>query len=199
MAELARVEAEARAEEEVKRRVLADHLAAEAGARATAESKRRRTTMALAASILALAALGGTGAAYYIQQRQARAARAALALNEVRLLLDQATAQSDDPARWQTAESALAGAGRAVDELGDAGARGRLSRLRAAIRAGSEAARRDRALLSELSGIRVGQAGRRPGRDRRRLCRILRPGRPGPRCAGRPARSRRGLRADRRP
>ncbi len=153
-AELARVEAQARAEEEAKRRVLADRLAAEASARAAAESRRRRATIALAASILALAALGGSSAAYYIQQRQARAARAELALNEVRLLLDQAEAQPDDPTRWQAAGSAMAGAGRAVNDLGDAEARRRLATLRATIHSGAEAARRDRVLLAELSGVR---------------------------------------------
>ena len=152
-AELARVEAQARAEEEAKRRVLADRLAAEAGTRAAAESRRRSATMALAASILALAAPGGSSAAYYIQQRQARAARAELALNEVRLLLDQAEAQPDDPTRWQAAGSAMAGAGRAVTTWGMPRP-GAASRRCATIHSGAEAARHDRVLLAELSGVR---------------------------------------------
>ena len=51
-AELARVEAQARAEEETKRRAVADELAREARARADEERKRRRMTVALAASVL---------------------------------------------------------------------------------------------------------------------------------------------------
>ncbi len=75
-AELAKVEAIARAQEEEKRRVLADELRVEAQARATAETRRRRATLALAASVLALVAVGGSSAAYYLHQRQASIARA---------------------------------------------------------------------------------------------------------------------------
>ena len=62
-AELARVEAQARAEEEAKRRGLADQLAAAAVARAAGERRRRRLAVALAASIVALLVCGGGGLA----------------------------------------------------------------------------------------------------------------------------------------
>ena len=62
-AELDRVEAETRAEEESKRRVLADKLADEAEGRATSERKRRRLQAGLAAAVIALTTMGGLGAA----------------------------------------------------------------------------------------------------------------------------------------
>ena len=52
-------EAEARAEEEAKGRELATRLAREAEARAIEERKRRRTTVGLAASVLALTTVSG--------------------------------------------------------------------------------------------------------------------------------------------
>src|SRR3954452_25068059 len=56
-AELARVEAQARAEEEAKRRVLADELTVVAQGRAVAEARRRRATLGLEiASALAFVA-----------------------------------------------------------------------------------------------------------------------------------------------
>ena len=61
-------------------------------------------------------AVGGTGAAVYLQQRQAQAARLAVALREVELLRDQARSDPDgDPARWH---AAVAAAERAADLLG---------------------------------------------------------------------------------
>ena len=78
-AELARVEAQARAEEETKRRAISDELASEARARAEEaqarvriERSRRRRTVALAASVLITASVIGGGWAYLSQQRAAR-------------------------------------------------------------------------------------------------------------------------------
>ncbi|MCY2962896.1 MAG: protein kinase [Planctomycetota bacterium] len=70
VAELARVEAQARVEEEAKRRVLSDQLATEALARAQADNKRRRMTFALVASLL-LTALVAVGALLWFQNREA--------------------------------------------------------------------------------------------------------------------------------
>jgi serine/threonine-protein kinase len=156
-AELARVEADARAQEEAKRRELADRLAVEAEARASAERRRRRTTLALAASVLALATLVGLSATYYLHERQARTARAALAVNEVRLLFNQAKAQADSLERWNAAGRAIAAATRTVDDLGDDIARRSLTTLREQIATGAALARADQALLSELSRIRAGK------------------------------------------
>ena len=71
-AERARVEAEARADEETKRRALAEELAREAEARATAERKRRLATISMAASILMTATVIVGGWAYLARQRAAR-------------------------------------------------------------------------------------------------------------------------------
>jgi tetratricopeptide (TPR) repeat protein len=105
--ELAR-EAEARAQEEAKGRELADNLAREAQARAVEERKRRRVTVGLAASVLALAGLaGGTwlvGERSRVKQREA----VAQALNEAKRLHELArAAETDDPARWTDALAAL--------------------------------------------------------------------------------------------
>ncbi len=102
-AELARVEAQARAEEEAKRRILADALAQKAEAHAVEEARRRRLQVSLAASVLALATLGGMAITAYLHQRQARAAQVELTLNETLLLRDQALRSPDDVSRWQAA------------------------------------------------------------------------------------------------
>ena len=103
-AELARVEAQARAEEEAERRVLADALAQKAQAHAVEERRRRRLQVGLAASVLALATVGGLAAAAYLHQRQARAAQVELALNEATLLRNQSLQAPDDLNRWQAAQ-----------------------------------------------------------------------------------------------
>ena len=102
-AELARVEAQARAEEEAKRRVLADALAQKAQAHAVEERRRRRLQVGLAASVLALTTVGGLATTAYLHQRQARAAQVELALNETTLLHNQALKAPDDLGRWQAA------------------------------------------------------------------------------------------------
>jgi tetratricopeptide (TPR) repeat protein len=154
-AELARVEALARAQEEEKRRVLADELRIEAQGRAVAEARRRRSTLGLAASIIALVAVGGSSAAYYVNQRQASIARAALALNEVRLLFNQANEQGDRLALWGAALAGLHGAERIVQEQGNAELKSSLLGLKRMIETGDEAAKREAVLLSELSTTRT--------------------------------------------
>ncbi len=154
-AELARVEAIARAEEEEKRRELADGLRIEAQGRAMAESRRRRATIALAASVIALFVLGGSSAAYYFQQRQASASRAALALNEVRVLFNQANEQADRLELWGVAGAGLHGAERIVHEQGNAVLKREFVDLKRQIETGDAAARREAALRSELSSTRA--------------------------------------------
>jgi serine/threonine-protein kinase len=137
-AELARVEAQARAEEEAKR--------------AKAERDRRRLASGLAAAVLALAAVGGVSANYYQKQRAARTAAVAKVLGGARTLCDHALACPDDPARW---EVALAAVEQAEGALGNvAGANQELQALRTEARAGAEATRRDRTLLDHLAEIR---------------------------------------------
>jgi len=123
LAELAQVEAHARADEEAKRRVLSDQLAAEAHARAeeagrrvAVERQRRRYQLALAASALVLTAVGGLSYTYLAHERQARAARAELALKEATLLRNQAVAAPEDVARWEAAAKGVEAAGNASEE-----------------------------------------------------------------------------------
>jgi serine/threonine-protein kinase len=137
-AELARAEAQARAEEAAKR--------------AKVERDRRRLTVGLAASLLALTVVAGSSSTYYLQQRQARAAAAAV-LAKAGALLDQARARPDDLARWRVALAAVQQAGDALDG-GDPAVRRRLESLRDQAEAGADAADRDRKLLDDLVDIR---------------------------------------------
>ena len=155
-AELARVEAQARAEEEAKCRGLADRLAAQAVARAAEERRRRRLATALAASIGLLVC----------RRRRARSGRLSApglagsgrrGPGDAELLRDQAAADPDgDPGRWQAARAAL----RRLHDLRDAGPsaglRDRLDGLEAQIEGGSAAAAVDRKLVDRLEEIRGG-------------------------------------------
>ena len=161
--ELGRVEAQARAEEEGKRRILADELAKKAQAHAVEERRRRRLQVGLAASVLALTTVGGLAATAYLHQRQARAAQVELALNETTLLHDQALKTPDDLGRWQAAREAIRRVEVALGDEGNARARLRLGDLRRKVETGSTAARRDRNLLDALAEIRSGHLPPRPG------------------------------------
>ena len=180
-AELARVEAQARAEEEAKRRILADALAQKAQAHAVEEGRRRRLQVGLAASLLALTTVGGLGTTAYLQQRQARAAQVELALNETTLLRDQALKAPDDLGRWQAAREAVKRVEVALGETATLRARLRLGDLRREVETGTAAA--------QTRSRVAGGAGRHPQwtsgcqarRDRRGLCRGVPPGRDRPR------------------
>jgi tetratricopeptide (TPR) repeat protein len=148
-AELARIEAQARAEEEAKRRTLSEQLAVEASNRAAEERRRRRTTLALAAAVLALVVLGGGGLAWNAQQRAARQARVDGLLGEV-----EAGRQRPDilavPGVWEKTRVALGQA----EELVAAGVDAfRGNRLRA-LKAWADQVDSTRALLAELEEIR---------------------------------------------
>jgi serine/threonine-protein kinase len=139
-AELARVEAQARAEEEAKR--------------AAVERQRRRLTVGLAASLLALTTVGGLAFTYARQQELARAARVDRLLAEARLLRNQARERPEDVARWEKAREVL---GRAAEELGPS-AEAPLAEMRREVEAGLGAAEADRDLLARLVDIRSAQA-----------------------------------------
>ncbi len=163
-AELATVEAQARAEEESKRRGLADRLAGEAQARAVAEGRRRRATLGLAASVLALVVLAGGASVWFVQDRQARLTRAeherqarlvqfSLALREVEILRGQAVDDPDgDVGKWQ---EALRQARKLMAETPDEVVP-RRDDLVKQIEQGVAAAERDRKLLGRLEEIRAG-------------------------------------------
>jgi eukaryotic-like serine/threonine-protein kinase len=125
-AELDRVEAETRAEEESKRRVLADELTVEAEGRAAAERKWRRATLALAASLLLLFGLGGTVASW-LRDREVVASRA---YEDAQALRNRALADIQSSAAWS---AAIEGAKRAEGLLAfgvSSGTRRRVLELR---------------------------------------------------------------------
>ena len=148
-AEHGRVEAAARAEEEQKRRVIADRLAVE-------ERAKRRLTVGLAASLVLLGTVAGLSLTFWAQQRAMRAAAVARVLGESATLRNLAVAAPDEPARWQTAVAAIKQAeGVAVN---DRKAASQLSALRREVEAGAAAAERDRVLLERLVDIRSTRA-----------------------------------------
>jgi serine/threonine-protein kinase len=163
-AELATVEAQARADEESKRRGLSDRLATEAQAHAVAEGRRRRATLGLAASVLTLVVLVGSASAWFAldrqarlagaeKQRQARLAGADLALREVEILRDQAAGDPEgDVGKWQ---DALRQARKLGDDL-PTEVSPRRDELVHQIEQGAIAAERDRNLVTRLEEIRAG-------------------------------------------
>ena len=155
-AELSRVAAQAHAEEEAKRRELAERLAEEATRRAALERQRRKLQLGLAASLLALTTAGGLGTTYYLQQRQARAAAVQQVLGRASTLRDLAREHAGDPARWRVALAAIDQADRALD--GDDLAQQRIAALRAEVQDGAGAAERDRQLIDRLVDIRSAEA-----------------------------------------
>jgi tetratricopeptide (TPR) repeat protein len=155
LAELARVEAQARADEEARRRELADQLASEARARADEERARRRLTVALAGSILALVVLGGCGLAWYVQNHQSQRLREVAALDEVeRLRNEAATDPTGDPARWASAETALRQARITLGGVTATPLRARLESLIGQIQGGRAIAEQDRRLVGLLEAAR---------------------------------------------
>jgi serine/threonine-protein kinase len=132
----------------------AERERAVAVARAVEERRRCKVQLQLAAAVLALLTLGGLSAMYYLQQRQARAAAAERIIDQVSTLRGQALAQPEEVPRWEVALAAVDQA----DPAGDPSARTQLVALRTVIRAGLDAARRDKTLLDRLVDIRSGEA-----------------------------------------
>jgi serine/threonine-protein kinase len=162
-AELARVEADARAEEQVQRRALADELARHAQLRADEERHRRRLTSALAASVIvAIVATGGLWI-WIVQQRQERARRVDLALSEAQFRRHEAELASDDPTRWRAALDAVRAVERTAVDARDEPTRREITRLVQAVRAATEAAAADQKLLAAVVDIRSAKADDRDG------------------------------------
>ncbi len=130
--------------------------AAVAEARAVEERKQRRLQLGLAAAMPALATLGGLGTAYHLQQRLVQAAKLARVVGQVSTLRDVAREHPEDPAGWQTALAAVRQAQEAA--AGDPTALALLKTLREQVKAGSDAAERDRALLDRLVEVRSAEA-----------------------------------------
>jgi serine/threonine-protein kinase len=159
-AELAAVEARARADEEAKRRALADQLAREAVERASLERRRRRLAMALAASILTLVVGSGGIAAWIIQDRQSTLAKVDLALKESEVLHAQALGdETGDVSKWQAARLAIVRARELLEAAPSAATKQRLDELSERIERGAAAAEIDRKLVTRLEEIRAGLDG----------------------------------------
>lgn len=140
-AEIARAEEKARAEEATKR--------------VRVEQDRLRLIVALAASILCLVILGGSGAAWVFQQRQARLAGVEATVARIQAIRDQAAADGADLARWT---EALVAADQALGSIGDLAATepGRcLAALRVTIAEDQAQAESDRKLIDELTAVRT--------------------------------------------
>jgi serine/threonine-protein kinase len=158
-AELERVEAEARAEEEIKRRALADDLAREANARANEERRRRQMTVGLAASVLALAGLAGGTWLAGEQSRVQRRTSAALVLAEAHRLHRLARdAETYDPAKWSDALTAVERAEGLLAYGGDPGQKREADALKASITADYQAVPKEAEWLQQLIDIRATKA-----------------------------------------
>jgi serine/threonine protein kinase len=111
----------------------AERERAVAEAKAIERRRRRKDQLALAASILALAALGGLSSRYYLQQRQIdleqrqiRKETSDKIISRVQSALDLAAHDPGDPSRWQEALALVEQA----DASGDEDALDRLPALR---------------------------------------------------------------------
>ncbi len=157
VAELDAVEARARADEETKRRGLADRLADEALARAALERRRRRLSLALAGTILTLIVVCGAAVIAFVEERQSRLARVDLVLKEAELLHDQAMRDPEgDPGKWQSARAALDRARDLMQTVPLAAVRDRIGELATQIDRGGAAATADWKLVTRLEDIRAG-------------------------------------------
>ena len=149
-----------------------------------------KSQLALAASVLALVVVGGGGASWYVQQRQARMARVDSLLQSAGSSLDLAE-RSDGAAATAKEEEARLALGQAI-EASKGGLDGATAARLAALQERSAQSAKLRTLVAALEDVRGGRAehGRRPprrSRVRRRVPRL----RPRRRRPASPRRSRR--------
>ncbi len=162
-AELARVEAHARAEEEAKRRVLSDELAQEARARVRVERSRGRLMVVAAASLLVIAGLGGAIWARIAQGRTARFAIADQAIADASRLHE--LAMKEPLVDIERLRQAIAAAERATAVLvseGDSTKRRAAQALLTNLDREWQDAEHDRAMLAQLAEIRAVRCGNSP-------------------------------------
>ena len=128
--------------------------AAEATKRARVERDRLRLTIALSVAVIGLLVLGGGGALWFVQQRQARLAGVEATVARIQAIRDQAAVDGADPARWR---EALVSADQALTSIGDLSTSEpgrRLAGLQAKIVEEHAQAERDRKLIGELGNLR---------------------------------------------
>jgi serine/threonine-protein kinase len=143
----------------VQRRLRAAELTrVEADARAAFERKRRLLTVALAASIIGTILVAGGGWAWnerqrqeHQRERQERAQRVELVLREAQLLLGQAEHSGDDRDRWIVAVDAARAVEQLANDTADEPARRTISKLLKTATEGAAAAERDRELIDRLN------------------------------------------------
>jgi serine/threonine-protein kinase len=148
----------------VQERLRAAELArVEADARAAEERKRRKLTLALAASIIGTLVMAGGGWAWNQRQRQERrrerqerAQRVELVLREAQLLRGQAERAGDDRDHWNAARDAAHAVERLAGDAGEEPTRQTITELVHAVTEGAAAAERDRQLLDRIRDIRAG-------------------------------------------
>ncbi len=156
-AELMAAEAHARAEEETKRRGLADQLAREALVRATLERRRRRLSVALAGAILTLVIVCGSAATWLVQERQARLNKVELAFRESEVLADLARRDpGGNVSQWESARAAVRRARELMEAVPFKATQARYDDLAARIDQGAAAALVDQTLVTRLEEIRAG-------------------------------------------
>ena len=139
----------------VQQRLKQAELASvEAMAKAVQEQTRRRLVVGLATAIvLLIAALAGAGwlAAWNRQRRSAEFDRA---LRDVEIRKAEAEAAGDDPAKWATAREAARRIEQILDDARDAAARAQVAALVADVKQKAGAPATDRKLLDQLAEIR---------------------------------------------
>jgi serine/threonine-protein kinase len=148
-AELARVEAQTRAEE--------------AQARARIERSGRRLAVGLAASMLITAGVVGGGWTYLARQRLARAERIHRALIRAETLYTEAERAGDDPARWLTARDAAQSVENLLADAPDEPTRRRVTALVRDVTSAATAAENDQKLLAKVIDIRSAGPVDEPG------------------------------------
>ncbi len=143
----------------------ADLARVEAQARAEEERKRRRITVALAASVLLTACVVGGGWSYLARQQQRRAAQVDLALREAELRRDDAERTGDDLTRWLAARDAAQAVVSLVADARDAATRDRVTALLQQVEQEARRAEDDQKLLDKLVDIRSTEADDGDGSD----------------------------------
>ncbi len=126
----------------------------EASARAVEERKRRKLTAALAASIIGIIVVGGGGWLWNERHRRLGAERVDLALREADLLRAEAERAGDDASRWLQAREAAHAVERLAADARNNATREKVRKLARDVTAAATAAENDRKLLDKLVDIR---------------------------------------------
>ena len=129
----------------------------EAEARAIEERKRRKLAVALAASIVAIVGVSFGGWFWNERQLARREARWVSAFEEARVLYAQAVQAVDDLNRWRSAREAARQAERLLPDARGEQSRQRVRDLMEQIETATTAAEDDQRLLAKLESIRLSE------------------------------------------